>query len=260
MKHAVIFTNEADFRIWFEQSLASVGVKRIILSQEVCPDYVVEMSDGRIARIEAELFAVNFRYHGHSPSKVDYILACYSNTEEVDGVPVIAVNKLWIWDPDSVDSHAIPDAPLTDPELDILAALETSGGISVAALAGGSFAGDEAIWMRFPPERISALPRGSDDSILTVMPPEAKKFIKKYHHALIGAGLSRSAAESIESLCRRGLVGYRPLALIASVMDGRVIDHPAWIPTELYAKPEARQRYGDEVTQRLFRRKTRKLG
>lgn len=54
MKRALIFTKESDFRAWFEQNLERVGVKRIILSQEVCPDYVAEMSDGRIARIEAD--------------------------------------------------------------------------------------------------------------------------------------------------------------------------------------------------------------
>ena len=160
MKRALIFTKESDFRVWFEQNLESVGVKRIILSQEVCPDYVAEMSDGRIARIEAELFAINFRYHRHSHTKVDYILACYSNAEEVDGVPVIAVHKLWVWDPDTIETHALRDTPLTEPELDMLAALEMSGGLSVAALGTGSFSGDQEIWMRFPPERIRALPRG----------------------------------------------------------------------------------------------------
>src|SRR5208337_5675974 len=116
MKRALIFTKESDFRVWFEQNLESVGVKRIILSQEVCPDYVAEMSDVRIARIEAELFAINFRYHRHSHTKVDYILACYSNAEEVDGVPVIAVHKLWVWDPDTIETHALRDTPLTEPE------------------------------------------------------------------------------------------------------------------------------------------------
>ena len=42
MKNAIFFHKESDFRKWFEANLEVVGVKKIILSQEVCPDYVVE--------------------------------------------------------------------------------------------------------------------------------------------------------------------------------------------------------------------------
>jgi hypothetical protein len=95
MREAAVFKTEAEFREWFERRLDRFGVTRIILSQEVCPDYVFEMSDGRVIRAEAELFAINFRYHGHDPRKADLIIACYSKTPEVDGVPVLAANELW---------------------------------------------------------------------------------------------------------------------------------------------------------------------
>src|SRR3990170_5367433 len=95
VREAAIFGTEKEFRKWFEKNLGRFGVKRIILSQEVCPDYVLEMTDGRVLRVEAELFAINFRYHRHDPAKVDLILACYAKAPELDSVPVVAANKLW---------------------------------------------------------------------------------------------------------------------------------------------------------------------
>ena len=98
MKEAVVFTNEKEFRRWFEKNLSIFGIKEIFLSQEVCPDYVVIMEDGHPAKVEAELFAVNFKYHGHDPAKADFIVACYSKTDEVEGVPVKAIHRLWCFD------------------------------------------------------------------------------------------------------------------------------------------------------------------
>jgi len=77
----IALQSEAEFRKWFEQNLLAFGVRKIILSQEPCPDYVLQMQDGRIVRVEAELFAVNFRYHRHDPRKVDFILAAYSHAD-----------------------------------------------------------------------------------------------------------------------------------------------------------------------------------
>ena len=37
--------------IFAKANIDAVGVKRIILSQEPCPDYVVEMIDGQILRM-----------------------------------------------------------------------------------------------------------------------------------------------------------------------------------------------------------------
>lgn len=200
-----------------EAHLESLGIKRVIVSQEVCPDYVVEMSDGSIARIEAELFAVNFRYHRHNPKKVDCILACYSKTDAIDGVPVIAVNKLHLWEPQPKESIS-GDIPLSEAEAELLAALLFTGGLSVAALGEGVFAGDRALWIQFAPERVAAFPRGSDDSLMTVLPPEAKKFIKKYHHALIGAGLSALACDAIDTSSDAGWPS-----------TGRLLSlHPSW--------------------------------
>jgi hypothetical protein len=92
MKEAIIFDKESDFRKWFEENKEKVGVKRIILSQDVCPDYVFEMKNGEVVKLEVELFAINFQYHRHDPDKADYILACYAKEKEGDCSGGIASN------------------------------------------------------------------------------------------------------------------------------------------------------------------------
>lgn len=200
MKEAVLFYTERDFREWFEANLDKIGVKRIILSQEPCPDYVVEMENGEIAKIEAELFAINFKYHKHDPAKADYILACYAKETEVLGVPVIALNKLWIFEPESI--VPLPaEGPLSRDEIDMLISINFSGSKEISSLGNGNFAGDENIFMRVSPELISSIPRGKiGDSIFNIITDESKKYIKKYQHILIGSGLSISACNAIESL------------------------------------------------------------
>src|SRR5204862_5389535 len=185
MKQATVFVREAEFRDWLEGNLQHFGIKRVILSQEPCPDYVVEMIDGRVIRVEAELIAVNFRYHHHDRAKVDLVVACYSKSDSIDGVPVLALHKLWTWEPEPLE-RLPSEGPLSPDEIRVLRAIHWMGGVDLTALGGISpaFQGDQAIWMRFPPEVVNSLPRGSDDSVFTVMTPKTKAFIKKYHHAL----------------------------------------------------------------------------
>lgn len=152
MKAAVIFTNEADFRCWFEKNLSRFGIKVIILSQEVCPDYVVIMQGGKCAKIEAELFAVNFKYHGHDPAKADYIVSCYSKTDKVEGVPVKTVHRLWCFDAEPSDPLP-PDDPLDEDEASLLSAIHQSGGLSVLALSQGNLAGDKELWSGYYPKK-----------------------------------------------------------------------------------------------------------
>lgn len=247
MKEAVIFGTEQDFREWFEANLDKVGVKRIILSQEPCPDYVVEMENGEIAKIEAELFAINFKYHKHDPLKADYILACYAKEKEVLGVPVIAINKLWIFEPEPITSLP-PDGPLSKDEIDILVRIDFSGSIEVSSLGNGEFAGDENIFLRVPPDVISSIPRGKiEDTIFTIITNETKQYIKKYHHILIASGLSISACNAIENLTRRSLIKIRPLDFMSALYDGTLIKHKGWVPTEVYLTKTARKIYGDKI-------------
>jgi hypothetical protein len=247
MDDAPIFTSEAEFREWFEKDPARYGVKRIILSQEPCPDYVVEMMDGKIAKIEAELFAVNFKYHGHDPAKVDYILACYAKEEQVAGVPVIACNNLSCYDVEPREPLP-PEGPLSEIEADLLNAVGSSGGISICALSQGSFAGDQEFWLRFPPEKIAQIPRGNiGDGLLNVMSQKTKEWLKKYHHVLIAADLSIAVCRAIEQLDRRGLIRYSPMDFLSAAYDGAIIDHPAWLPTEIRVTEKARELHSEII-------------
>lgn len=251
MKEAVVFTNETDFRCWFEQNLSQFGIKEIFLSQEVCPDYVVIMQDGSYKKIEIELFAVNFKYHRHDPAKADYIIACYSKTDEVEGVPVMAVHRLWCFDVEPSE-RLPPEDPLNDNEASLLSAIDQSGGLSVSALSKGELGGDREIWMRVPPDKIAAIPRGRIiDSVFNILNQPGKDWLKKYHHLMVGAGISEEGCRLLESLMRRQLISYRPIEIIASMYDGVVVNHPAWLPVEVYATHQAWRYHKDDIMKYL---------
>jgi hypothetical protein len=252
MREAAIYDKEKDFRKWFEKNLSKFGITEIILSQEVCPDYVVRLNNGDIQKIEVELFAINFKYHSHSKEKVDRIIACYAKEKEIDGVPVDAANRLWLYDIQEVGLLEA-EGPLSDDEISLLSAIANSGGISLLAFSNGIFAGDQQIYMRLPPDFIKKWPRGKiEDNIFNVISPQAKKFAKKYHHILIAAGLSEKACSSLQSLQKRGLIKISPISWIAAAYDGVTIQHDGWGPTEAHAKKEAWDLYGDEIRKRFW--------
>jgi len=208
----------------------------------------LELNDGTIARVEAERFAINFRYHGHDPAKADFILACYSKSESLDGVPVVAANKLWVWDP--APSESLPPGPLTSVELRMLGAVEFMGGVAVSALSD-PFPGDQQLWLLLSPDGISRLLRRADDSLMSVMSPTTKEFLKKHHHVLLAAGISSEGVEALTSLRARSLIKYRPLPYLAALMDGG-LTHRAWLPTEVSLTEQAKTRYGDTLRGLLF--------
>lgn len=256
MKETIVFTSEADFRCWFEQNLAQFGIKEIFLSQEVCPDYVVIMQDGSYKKIEVELFAANFKYHKHNPTKADYIVACYSKTDEVEGVPVLAVHRLWCFDVEPSEMLP-PEDPIDENEASLLSSIDQSGGISVSALSQGELGGDRNIWIRIPPDKIAGIPRGRiQDSVFNILTQAGKDWLKKYHHLMVGAGISEEGCHLLESLIRRQLISYRPIEIIASMYDGVVVNHPAWLPVEVYATPEALKYHKDDIMKYLFGRRT----
>jgi len=241
MKEAAHFDSEHEFREWFDKNLSQFGIRRIVLSQEVCPDYVVIMESGETKKVEAELIAINFRYHKHSPAKVDFIVAAYAKEEQVDGVPVIAVNRLWEYHPGSETQQPPPEGPLSDDELRMLDTVQFSAGIELSALGDGDFAGQCRIFLPFSPDALAGIPRGgTDDGFFGVLASKAKKFIKKYHYAVIGAGLSERACAAFDSLSRRGLIKAQPTCFAAAAYDGAVLTHPGWIPTEVLPTDKAR--------------------
>src|SRR6266850_4003591 len=252
LREARVFTTEAEFRQWFEKNLSEFGVHKIVLSQEACPDYVVIMEDNRVLKLEAELFASNFKYHGHDPKKADYILAGYAKTPTVEGVPVMALHRLWCFDIEPTESIP-PEAVLSEEEAQLLSAIHSSGGISVAALSQGNLAGEGELWTRVHPARIATIPRGRIvDSVVSVLSQSTKEWLRKYHHLLIGAGISQKGCELLESLFRRNLIGYRPIEWLAAAYDGSIIDHPAWLPTEVYATDDAWTHHEADIMQHLL--------
>ena len=98
--------------------------------------------------------------HKHDPAKVDFIVACYSKNDEVEGVPVKAVHKLSSFDFEPQE-FLPPDGELTEDEARLLSAIHCSGGLSITALSQGELAGDRQIWKRLPPDVIGAIPRGT---------------------------------------------------------------------------------------------------
>ncbi len=250
MKEMPIYTNERDFRIWFEKNLAAFGVKDIILSQEVCPDYVLRMEDNAVLRVEAELFDVNFKYHKHDPSKVDKIIACYAHNENISGVPVVAVHKLWIYEP--VPPSPLPAEEASNEEIEMLAAIDFGGSKSIISLASGPYEGNNMMWYRISPELVSSWPRGRiEESIFNIITPKAKMFAKRFHHLLLAANLSDLACDILERLGRRGLIEYRPIEWIAAAYDGALLDHEAWIPTEVRTTRIAQEIYREQIATKV---------
>jgi len=247
MKKAIIFYSEAEFREWFDKHFEELGIKKIILSQHPCPDYIVEMKTGEIAKIEAELFAINFKYHNHDPKKVDYILSCYAKESAVSGIPVITLNKLWVYEDEPL-SPLPPEGPLSENEFILLGIISFNVSMELSALSIGRFFGDQALFLRLTPEFISSVPRGKvEDSLFGVVSPEAKKYIKKYHHILIGSGLSEDACESLEKLGCRGLIKINPISVITALYDGTFIKHDGWIPTEVCLTEIAKSIYTEKL-------------
>jgi hypothetical protein len=63
-----------------------------------------------------------------------------------------------------------------------------------------------------------------DDSVFNIIRPESKKYIKKYHHALIGVNFSERACVIFESLKREGLSRCALTATCAS----EYLDRSKW--------------------------------
>lgn len=89
-------------------------------------------------------------------------------------------------------------------------------------------------------EKIASIPRSRIvDSVFNILTQPAKEWLRKYHHLMVGAGISEEGCRLLESLIRRQLIAYRPIEIIASMYDGVVENHPAWLPMEVYATSNA---------------------
>lgn len=248
-----IYDTEWEFREWFEDNIDRFGFERVILSQEPCPDYVVKAKSGEELLVEAELFAANFVPHGHDPKKVDRIVACYAAKNEISGVPVLAANDLREYNPTPVRPQKITGA-LTAIERRVLSIVMATGGVELSALAQKGFEGNLLMYRRVSPDMVAAL-RGKrvTDSLFQALSPETRRFARKFHHVLLGAGLNDDLCQALGRLQSRGLTDIRPLSILAAMYDGAFVDHDGWLPTEVYATKEAHKQYRVDVRGRLTR-------
>jgi hypothetical protein len=160
----------------------------------------------------------------------------------------MAVHNLWCFDLVPLDPLP-PDDPLSDDEARLLTAIFEASSISISALSQGELAGDQEIWLRIPPDQIKALPhRRIPESVLNSLTQAAKEWLRKYHHLLIGAGLSQKGCQLLESLGRRQLIEQRPINLLSSIYDGVFIGHPAWMPVEVRTTPLALKHHRERLT------------
>lgn len=110
-----------------------------------------------------------------------------------------------------------------------------------------------------PPEKIAAIPRGRiDDNIFNILTQPAKEWLRKYHHLMIGVGISMKGCQLLESLRRRQLISSRPIEIIASIYDGVLVNHPAWFPVEVFATPNAWKYHKGDILKYLFGKKRNK--
>lgn len=252
-----VYDTEWEFREWFEDNLDQFGFKRVILSQEPCPDYVLETASGEVLRVEAELFAANFVAHGHDPNKVDRIVACFSMDDQIAGVPVLSAINLREYNPEPVHTKQASE-DLSGDERRVLGIIMSMGGIELSALAKYGFAGNLMIFRRVPPEMVGKLTKGrTQDSLFQVIGRETKAYIRKFQHVLLGSGLSDDLCKALDGLAMKELAALRPIPMIAALYDGVLVDHEGWVPTEVYATNDACLKFGVDVHGRLIKRGTR---
>lgn len=80
------FESERQFANWFEKNIKFFGFEECTKSQS--PDYIVKTMEGKMKRVELELLADGYN---HPPNYCDFIVCVYSNTEKINGVPVLAI-------------------------------------------------------------------------------------------------------------------------------------------------------------------------
>jgi hypothetical protein len=93
-ENVVNFKSEKEFANWFEQNYSLFGFKEIVNKNKgITPDYIVKDFNGKIKKVELELFAEDFINHKHKKEDVDIIVALFSKDEKpVDGIPTLTLN------------------------------------------------------------------------------------------------------------------------------------------------------------------------
>lgn len=92
---SIPFKSEKEFTDWFEDNYEMFGFRGIISpDMGTFPDYSMENFEGEEVKVEAELMAKNFKDHSHDSEEVDKIVCAWSSVDEIEGVPVVALEKV----------------------------------------------------------------------------------------------------------------------------------------------------------------------
>jgi len=93
-ENIVNFKSEKEFSEWFEKNYSLFGFKEIVSKNKgLTPDYVVKDFNGRIKKVELELFAEDFINHKHKKEDVDIIVALFSKDEKsINEIPTLTLN------------------------------------------------------------------------------------------------------------------------------------------------------------------------
>jgi len=261
MEETGYFYSEKDFRNYFEQHLDKFGVKKIQLSHEACPDYVLIMENGQILNAEAELFADQFKYdHKDQLNLVDVVLCCYAKSNKVLGKPAIALHKLYeLDDPNRKSSLKQLNTKLSKEEQEMLEFVGSYGRISFVQLSGcEQWSGDYLLFQNIPPNIAKGALRGypEDCTIFDIATRDAIKHMRKYCNVMLAANLSKKACEIFDNLRRKELVCLVPSCFAVYLMDGGVMYDPKiWIPMEIQITKKALENYKDILVFRRFLQK-----
>jgi hypothetical protein len=93
-ENIVNFKSEKEFAEWFEQNYSLFGFKEIVNKNKgKTPDYIVKDLNGKIKKVELELFAEDFITHKHKKEDVDIIVALFSKDEKsINEIPTLSLN------------------------------------------------------------------------------------------------------------------------------------------------------------------------
>jgi Arc/MetJ-type ribon-helix-helix transcriptional regulator len=89
-KSSIPFETEGDFALWFENNFKKLGFKEIV-EKTKATDYKVIDGNGKRKSVKLELIGEDFIRHKHDPKVFDLVVCVYSDTDSVNGVPVVAV-------------------------------------------------------------------------------------------------------------------------------------------------------------------------
>lgn len=247
MKDAILCYSEKEFRRYFEEHLNDFGFEEIILSQKTCPDYVLKMKGGRVVKVEAELFSINFKYHQHDAKKVDYIICCYSSEKSLMGVPIIAANPLWVLEETTTRQNgSCKKCTLRPDEKEMLEFIVAHPTTTFAEISRNpEWSGNYCLFHWVSPSKTKGALRGypKTTSLLSCATRSAVEHMRKYCHFLIAAGLSNKACETIDALLRKRLIYLSPCDYLCYMIDGAIYDSRLWIPVAINVTEMARKKY-----------------